>query len=141
MMKVGRRTRNGSSQGTGYNGKSRRRFIVWTKSAFEKLDEIYRSFDRGLKQSSDMSRVRANIYINTEKPVFITKGKDNKAVIASNIMLDVKLHFHSDRANDHELQFSMVDGDFKKFEGKWSVKSGKSSSIKEYHVRGFAVSP
>ncbi|XP_071927536.1 serine/threonine-protein kinase SAPK2-like isoform X2 [Coffea arabica] len=33
-----------------------------------------------------MSRVRANIYINTEKPVFITKGKDNKAVIASNIM-------------------------------------------------------
>lgn len=25
--------------------------------------------------------------------------------------------------NDRELQFSMVDGDFKKFEGKWSVKS------------------
>ncbi|CDP07990.1 unnamed protein product [Coffea canephora] len=30
--------------------------------------------------------------------------------------------------NDHELQFFMVDGDFKKFEGKWSVKSGKMSS-------------
>ncbi|XP_071940779.1 probable apyrase 4 isoform X6 [Coffea arabica] len=28
-------------------------------------------------------------------------------------------------ANDRELQFSMVDGDFKKFEGKWSVKSGE----------------
>jgi len=25
---------------------------------------------------------------------------------------------------DRELHFSMVDGDFKKFEGKWSVKSG-----------------
>lgn len=28
------------------------------------------------------------------------------------------------QANDRELHFSMVDGDFKKFEGKWSVKSG-----------------
>lgn len=26
---------------------------------------------------------------------------------------------------DRELRFSMVDGDFKKFEGKWSVKSQK----------------
>lgn len=29
------------------------------------------------------------------------------------------------QANDRELRFSMVDGDFKKFEGKWSLKSGK----------------
>lgn len=28
------------------------------------------------------------------------------------------------QANDRELHFSMVDGDFKKFEGKWSLKSG-----------------
>ncbi|XP_065874877.1 uncharacterized protein [Euphorbia lathyris] len=27
-------------------------------------------------------------------------------------------------ANNHELHFSMVDGDFKKFEGKWSLISG-----------------
>ncbi|KAJ9176997.1 hypothetical protein P3X46_012254 [Hevea brasiliensis] len=27
-------------------------------------------------------------------------------------------------ANNHELHFSMVDGDFKKFDGKWSLKSG-----------------
>lgn len=27
--------------------------------------------------------------------------------------------------NDRELHFFMVDGDFKKFEGKWSVKSRK----------------
>ncbi|KAG8373666.1 hypothetical protein BUALT_Bualt11G0048200 [Buddleja alternifolia] len=29
--------------------------------------------------------------------------------------------------NDRELHFSMVDGDFKKFEGKWSVKSREGS--------------
>ena len=29
------------------------------------------------------------------------------------------------QANSRELHFSMVDGDFKKFEGKWSLKSGK----------------
>ncbi|KAK2965102.1 hypothetical protein RJ640_026112 [Escallonia rubra] len=28
-------------------------------------------------------------------------------------------------ANDRELHFSMVDGDFKKFEGKWRVKCGR----------------
>ncbi|XP_027072425.1 probable apyrase 5 isoform X4 [Coffea arabica] len=33
------------------------------------------------------------------------------------------------QANDRELQFSIVDGDFKKFEGKWSVKSGKSTML------------
>ncbi len=27
------------------------------------------------------------------------------------------------QANHRELHFSMVDGDFKKFEGKWSLKS------------------
>jgi hypothetical protein len=26
--------------------------------------------------------------------------------------------------NGRELHFSMVDGDFKKFEGKWSIRSG-----------------
>ncbi|KAF3974848.1 hypothetical protein CMV_001860 [Castanea mollissima] len=31
-------------------------------------------------------------------------------------------------ANHRELHFSMVDGDFKKFEGKWSLKSGTTSS-------------
>ncbi|XP_043720591.1 uncharacterized protein LOC122668093 isoform X2 [Telopea speciosissima] len=38
--------------------------------------------------------------------------------------------------NGHELHFSMVDGDFKKFEGKWSLKSGKRSSttILSYEV-------
>lgn len=29
------------------------------------------------------------------------------------------------QANGRELCFSMVDGDFKKFEGKWSLKTGK----------------
>ena len=28
------------------------------------------------------------------------------------------------QGNGRELLFSMVDGDFKKFEGKWSVKAG-----------------
>ncbi|KAA8531111.1 hypothetical protein F0562_005820 [Nyssa sinensis] len=39
-------------------------------------------------------------------------------------------------AHDRELHFSMVDGDFKKFEGKWSLKSGKRSSttILSYEV-------
>ncbi|KAG8642405.1 hypothetical protein MANES_12G083900v8 [Manihot esculenta] len=31
------------------------------------------------------------------------------------------------QANNHELHFSMVDGDFKKFDGKWSLKSGTRS--------------
>ncbi|KAL5555177.1 hypothetical protein UlMin_037413 [Ulmus minor] len=37
---------------------------------------------------------------------------------------------------NRELQFSVVDGDFKKFEGKWSVKCGtrSSSSILSYEV-------
>nr|XP_027071999.1 60S ribosomal protein L4-like [Coffea arabica] len=39
-----------------------RRFIVWTKSAFEKLDEIYRSFDRGLKQSSGKLEILKHFY-------------------------------------------------------------------------------
>ena len=39
-----------------------RRFIVRTKSAFEKLDEIYRSFDRGLKQSSGKLEILKHFY-------------------------------------------------------------------------------
>ncbi|OWM76350.1 hypothetical protein CDL15_Pgr028220 [Punica granatum] len=31
-------------------------------------------------------------------------------------------------ANERDLHFSMVDGDFKKFEGKWSLKMGTRSS-------------
>nr|POF00145.1 hypothetical protein CFP56_19101 [Quercus suber] len=40
-------------------------------------------------------------------------------------------------ANHRELHFSMVDGDFKKFEGKWSLKSGttrSSSTTLSYEV-------
>ncbi|XP_026445645.1 uncharacterized protein LOC113346316 [Papaver somniferum] len=33
--------------------------------------------------------------------------------------------------NGRELHFSMVDGDFKKFEGKWSIKSGTRSCTTE----------
>lgn len=37
--------------------------------------------------------------------------------------------------NERELHFSMVDGDFKKFEGKWSLKSGpRSSTTLSYEV-------
>ncbi|XP_039781812.1 uncharacterized protein LOC120649168 isoform X1 [Panicum virgatum] len=32
------------------------------------------------------------------------------------------------QVNGRELHFSMVDGDFKKFEGKWSIRSGPRSS-------------
>lgn len=35
------------------------------------------------------------------------------------------LTFDVIQENNRELHFSMVDGDFKKFEGKWSVKSQK----------------
>ena len=38
------------------------RFIVWTKSAFEKLDKIYWSFDRGLKQSSGKLEILKHFY-------------------------------------------------------------------------------
>ncbi|CAK7354638.1 unnamed protein product [Dovyalis caffra] len=44
--------------------------------------------------------------------------------IEARVVLDLQEFPHS--ANNRELQFSMVDGDFKKFEGKWSVKSGTS---------------
>lgn len=37
--------------------------------------------------------------------------------------------FISFKENDHELRFFMVDGDFKKFEGKWTVKSRKGYAI------------
>ncbi|XP_022841802.1 uncharacterized protein LOC111365480 [Olea europaea var. sylvestris] len=46
--------------------------------------------------------------------------------IEARVVLD--LQEFADSENDRELRFSMVDGDFKKFEGKWSVKSGKGFS-------------
>ncbi|KAL3502213.1 hypothetical protein ACH5RR_036662 [Cinchona calisaya] len=46
--------------------------------------------------------------------------------IEARVVLDLQEFQNSE--NDRELQFSMVDGDFKKFEGKWSVRSGKRSS-------------
>ncbi|KAL5555156.1 hypothetical protein UlMin_037392 [Ulmus minor] len=54
--------------------------------------------------------------------------------IEARVVLDLKEITNSDF--DRELQFSMVDGDFKKFEGKWSVKCGtrSSSSILSYEV-------
>ncbi|KAL4561349.1 hypothetical protein LXL04_033514 [Taraxacum kok-saghyz] len=54
--------------------------------------------------------------------------------IEARVVLDLQEFPNS--ANGHELHFSMVDGDFKKFEGKWSVKPGKRSSnaILSYEV-------
>ncbi|KAJ1387784.1 START-like domain superfamily [Sesbania bispinosa] len=46
--------------------------------------------------------------------------------IEARVVLDLQETLNS--AWDRELNFSMVDGDFKKFEGKWSVKSGTRSS-------------
>ncbi|XP_021772641.1 uncharacterized protein LOC110736661 [Chenopodium quinoa] len=48
--------------------------------------------------------------------------------IEARVVLDLKEFPNSPR--DRELHFSMVDGDFKKFEGKWSVKSKRRSSSK-----------
>lgn len=40
------------------------------------------------------------------------------------INLHKLVRFHVfQQAKGHELHFSMVEGDFKKFEGKWSVKA------------------
>ncbi|XP_057496486.1 uncharacterized protein LOC130781335 isoform X1 [Actinidia eriantha] len=54
--------------------------------------------------------------------------------IEARVVLDLKEFLNS--ANDRELHFSMVDGDFKKFEGKWSLKSGKryATTILSYEV-------
>ncbi|KAI3511338.1 hypothetical protein L1887_18489 [Cichorium endivia] len=54
--------------------------------------------------------------------------------IEARVVLDLQEFPNS--ANGHELHFSMVDGDFKKFDGKWSVKPGKRSSnaILSYEV-------
>ncbi|KAK9673207.1 hypothetical protein RND81_12G153300 [Saponaria officinalis] len=41
--------------------------------------------------------------------------------IEARVVLDLQEFLNS--PNERELHFSMVDGDFKKFEGKWSVKS------------------
>ncbi|XP_042487555.1 uncharacterized protein LOC122067771 isoform X3 [Macadamia integrifolia] len=54
--------------------------------------------------------------------------------IEARVVLDLQEFPNSE--NGHELQFSMVDGDFKKFEGKWSLISGERSSttILSYEV-------
>ncbi|KAJ6798500.1 Uncharacterized protein M6B38_212265 [Iris pallida] len=54
--------------------------------------------------------------------------------IEARVVLD--LQEFPDLVNGRELRFSMVDGDFKKFEGKWSVKVGprSSSAILSYEV-------
>ncbi|MED6210690.1 hypothetical protein PIB30_066514 [Stylosanthes scabra] len=54
--------------------------------------------------------------------------------IEARVVLDLQEFIHSEW--DRELRFSMVDGDFKKFDGKWSVKSGtrSSTSILSYEV-------
>ncbi|CAH8281975.1 unnamed protein product [Eruca vesicaria subsp. sativa] len=54
--------------------------------------------------------------------------------IEARVVLD--LHECPDSPNGGELHFSMVDGDFKKFEGKWSVKSGVRSvgAVLSYEV-------
>ncbi|XP_060674942.1 uncharacterized protein LOC107425344 [Ziziphus jujuba] len=54
--------------------------------------------------------------------------------IEARVVLD--LHQFINSAYDRELRFSMVDGDFKKFEGKWSTKCGtrSSSTILSYEV-------
>lgn len=46
--------------------------------------------------------------------------------IEARVVLDLQESINLD--NEGELQFTMVDGDFKKFEGKWSVKTGQSPS-------------
>ncbi|PON88816.1 Coenzyme Q-binding protein COQ10, START domain containing protein [Trema orientale] len=54
--------------------------------------------------------------------------------IEARVVLDLQEFINSDF--DRELHFSMVDGDFKKFEGKWSVRCGtrSSSAILSYEV-------
>ncbi|CAN6286241.1 unnamed protein product [Urochloa humidicola] len=54
--------------------------------------------------------------------------------IEARVVLD--LQEVPDSVNGRELHFSMVDGDFKKFEGKWSIRSGprSSSAILMYEV-------
>ncbi|CAM8986531.1 unnamed protein product [Rhodiola kirilowii] len=54
--------------------------------------------------------------------------------IEARVVLDLQEFLNS--PGDRELHFSMVDGDFKKFEGKWCVKSGKrpTSSTLSYEV-------
>ncbi|KAG2533975.1 hypothetical protein PVAP13_9NG198200 [Panicum virgatum] len=54
--------------------------------------------------------------------------------IEARVVLD--LQEVPDSISGRELHFSMVDGDFKKFEGKWSIRSGprSSSAILLYEV-------
>ncbi|KAI5332332.1 hypothetical protein L3X38_022461 [Prunus dulcis] len=55
--------------------------------------------------------------------------------IEARVVLDLQ-EFPNLSDNDRELHFSMVDGDFKKFEGKWSVRCGtrSSSAILSYEL-------
>ncbi|KAK4786425.1 hypothetical protein SAY86_003114 [Trapa natans] len=46
--------------------------------------------------------------------------------IEARVVLDLQEILKS--ANERDLHFSMVDGDFKKFEGKWNLKMGTRSS-------------
>ncbi|GLT97423.1 hypothetical protein SLE2022_149900 [Rubroshorea leprosula] len=54
--------------------------------------------------------------------------------IEARVVLDLQELPNS--STDRELHFSMVDGDFKKFEGKWSVKSGirSTTTVLSYEV-------
>ncbi|KAG0453470.1 hypothetical protein HPP92_024774 [Vanilla planifolia] len=53
--------------------------------------------------------------------------------IEARVVLDLQELPNS--ASARELQFTMVDGDFKKFEGKWSVSAGpRSTAILTYEV-------
>lgn len=54
--------------------------------------------------------------------------------IEARVVLDLQEFPNS--PNGRELHFSMVDGDFKKFEGKWSIRSSSrpSSAILSYEV-------
>ncbi|XP_068319970.1 uncharacterized protein [Pyrus communis] len=55
--------------------------------------------------------------------------------IEARVVLDLQ-EFSNLSHNNRELHFSMVDGDFKKFEGKWAVRCGtrSSSTILSYEL-------
>ncbi|KAG6384092.1 hypothetical protein SASPL_156115 [Salvia splendens] len=55
----------------------------------------------------------------------------------SRVVLDLRELINSE--NNRELHFSMVDGDFKKFEGKWSVKSQKGYDTVTNSYLGYEV--
>ncbi|GER38092.1 cyclase/dehydrase family protein [Striga asiatica] len=86
-------------------------------------------------------RIKAEISVNADVDSVWTALTDYERLadfipnLVSRIWLEQRglqraLYWHIEaRVETHrELHFSMVDGDFKKFEGKWSVKSRKGSS-------------